>query len=322
MAKRAKLSFEYVGQNFYIRPNYIVSMPDFALPFEGHSQRFRDNMKHLKANAHLGDISQKADKKLRNAINWLLACAKDKRVFHKLKNSWFTFKVNFITLTLPDTDTPVLEKDFKVNLLNPWLTYMRSYFGLKNYVWKMEFQANGKLHLHITTDTFLHYEKIRSSWNKLLAKNGYLLRFAREFGHLNPNSTDVHSVHKVKNLAGYLAKYMAKNDETRRKVKGRIWGCNYELSRANTTKVFIPRDELLSATRSLFTKEIEYEDIIGPSTEFAPGKKLGEIFFIKMHHWYTTIKGEIRAAFWETIAGLQNLYHSSGLFPASENLVI
>jgi hypothetical protein len=229
----------YIGQNLYIRPSYIVSLPEFDNGNRARTYSMRMNMANLSNNAHNGTISRKADKGIRNSINWLLCAAEQKRVFHKQKNSWFDFKVNFITLTLPDTAKPITDKDFKVNLLNPWLTYMRKFLGLKNYVWKLEFQKNGKLHLHITTDTFIHYEMIRRTWNGLLGKNGYLIDFAKKFGHTNPNSTDIHSVRKIKNLAGYLAKYMSKKSEDLKGIKGRIWGCNYELSRANKTTLHV-----------------------------------------------------------------------------------
>jgi hypothetical protein len=38
--------------------------------------------------------------------------------------------------------------------------------------------------------------------------------FAAKHGHRNPNSTDVHSIYNIKNLAGYLAKYCSKGKPT------------------------------------------------------------------------------------------------------------
>jgi hypothetical protein len=40
--------------------------------------------------------------------------------------------------------------------------------------WKIEFQNNGKLHVHITTDSFISHHVIRSTWNRLLKNNNYL----------------------------------------------------------------------------------------------------------------------------------------------------
>ena len=304
----------FIGQNLYIRPGYIVSLPEFSFSSAYTSDAFRANQKNLEQNQHAGLISQKADKKIRNAINWLLCAAEPKPVFVKKSNSWFDFKVNFITLTLPDTDNVITDHAFKTKLLNPWLTYCRKYLGLKNYVWKIEFQKNGKLHLHITTDTFIHYAKIQSSWNSLLGKNGYLLAFAKKFGHTNPNSTDIHSVRKIRNLGAYLAKYMSKKLSDTKKLKGRIWGCNYEIARANKTTLFINRDECAENLKPLMSKKIEWYKMQMCDKKTGLLKDRGEIFYITMQNWISDITGTIKEKFNETVLGLKNLYHDGTLF--------
>lgn len=306
---------EWIGQNVYVRPSYIVSMPDFYSPYKMPSRAFIDNQINLKDNSHGGTISGKADKKCRNAINWLLCASENKKVFHSGTGRWFDFKVNFITLTLPDTDQPIKEHDFKTKLLNPWLTLLRRYHGLKNYVWKIEFQKNGKLHLHITSDTFIHYSIIRKSWNKLLGSNGYLTKFSRDNGHADPNSTDIHSVRKVKDLAAYIAKYMTKNEVYKKQVRGRIWGCNFELSRANKTKIFVPSPECGDFFKQLFKPDIEYSQIFAPAKEHERPRSIGEIFYLKYKDWQTKIKGELKQVFLDTVAGLKNLIHDGTLYP-------
>jgi ribosomal protein S17E len=272
------------------------------------------NQANLADNSHKGTISAKADKNLRNAINWLLCASSPKKVYHKAKDKWFEFKVNFITLTLPDTTVPVSDYDFKTKLLNPWLTLMRTRHGLKNYVWKMEFQKNGKLHLHITTDTFLHYTIIRNSWNKLLGKNNYLIDFAKKFGHTNPNSTDIHSVRKINNLAGYLAKYMSKQSADLKRIRGRIWGCNYELSRANKTSLFVDKNDCQFDLKCLMQKGIEWSQLFQPDKLTNELRAWGEIFYMKYTHWRSKISGPIRDKFFDTVNGLKNLYHAGDLF--------
>jgi hypothetical protein len=201
----------FIGQNLYIKPSYIVSIPEFTR--DGGDQRtlaFIENQENLKDNDQNGKLSRKAITQLRNSINWLCLAAKRKRVFVKAKQSSFEFKVNFITLTLPDTEKPITSADLQKDLLNPFLTYMRKYHDLKNYVWRLEFQANGKLHVHISADTFLDYRVIRNAWNRLLDKCGYLDEFFKSEGHKDPNSTDVHATRKIKNMAAYISKYMSK----------------------------------------------------------------------------------------------------------------
>jgi len=202
---------QFIGQNLYIKPSYVVSIPEFYR--EGGNTRslaFIENQENLKDNDQNGQLSRKAITQLRNSINWICLAAKKKRVYVKAKQTSFEFKINFVTLTLPDTDKPITSEDLQKNLLNPFLTYMRKYHSLSNYVWRLEFQANGKLHVHLTADTFLHYQTIRDTWNRLLDKNGYLDSFFENEKHKNPNSTDVHATRKIKNMAAYLSKYMSK----------------------------------------------------------------------------------------------------------------
>jgi hypothetical protein len=46
----------------------------------------------------------------------------------------------------------------------------------------------------------------------------------------SPNSTDIHSIVRISNLAAYLSKYCTKNDEGR-PIEGRLWSLSESLSR-------------------------------------------------------------------------------------------
>jgi hypothetical protein len=297
----------YIGQNLYIRPNYIVSLPEYIDTSNYKSKAYIENINNLDNNNHKGKLSTKALNKLKNAINWLILSAKDKSVYSTKTKSWFKFKINFVTLTLPDTTKEITDKIFKEELLNPYLTYLRKYHGLKNYVWKLEFQKNGKLHIHITTDSFIHHKEIKRIWNMQLQTKGYLEDFYQKFNHRDPNSTDIHSVNKIKNLAGYLAKYMSKNSEDLIKIKGRIWGCSYELSRANKTTLFVDRDECHEVITPLMNTKIDYQSITTLDKYTNEPRNLGEIFFIKPINWINDIKGKIKDKFIEAIEQIRNL---------------
>jgi len=297
----------YIGQNVYIRPSYVVSLPEYAGGSKYNSLDFKANEANLQDKTHKGLLSSKAIGKMKNSINWLLCSADEKNVYHKKLNSWFKFKVNFITLTLPDTTMEITNTILQKRLLNPFLTYMRTYHNLQNYVWKLEFQKNGKLHVHFISDVFIHHSKIRSCWNGILAKNNFLIDFTKKFGHCDPNSTDIHSIKKIKNLGAYLAKYMTKNAADLVGIKGRIWGCNQELSKANQTKLFIDRDQCHLQLKPLMNSDIEYKpiEILNPKTGIF--KKIGELFFLKYSDWENTMFGEIKKTFNETILFLKNV---------------
>lgn len=382
--KREYVPPVYIGQNLYIKPNYIVSIPEFHSDNKVTSVKNLENQKNLKDNKRKGRLSRKSIQNLRNSINWLCIAAKKKYVYDKKKNKSFFFKVNFITLTLPDTDKPITSNDLQNNLLNPFLTYLRKFYDLNNYIWRLEFQANGKLHVHIVTDMFLNLRVIKEGWNNLLDKNGYLENFYKENGHKQPNSTDIHATKKIKNMAAYLSKYMSKKnsfyfekekaiieklkvestykDEKKlkafevklrksdnffkengirgnfalkngwymqrlnfwnsnfnpRPITGRIWSCNYELSKAGKLTLHIPSTDCKEDLRCLMTKNIEYKEIFTKAPEqnvrYKPEdprnmpKKIGEVYFLKAKDWIDKMSGEIKKAFFQ----VRNSLSSSG----------
>lgn len=329
----------YIGQNIYIRPNYIVSVPEFSFSNKYTSRAFRENQKNLKNNSHNGILSDKSTGKIRNAVNWLVHSAQPKRVYSKKENKNFTFKVGFITLTLPDTEHKISSVDLQTKLLNPFLVYFRKYSALKNYVWKLEYQDNGKLHVHLTVDTFIHWQDIRKRWNHLLNKNGWLEFHKAKFngcsfekyksilgeeniakmkdpyrawlagsanGWSDPNTTDVHAVHKIKDIAAYISKYMSKNPNADTSFKGRIWGCSYELSKANKTCMHVPASELEENFSQLMRKEIKYDKIIQCNVQKKKEVCVGEIFILKKTNWQKHITGDLKAHYLHAIESLTN----------------
>jgi hypothetical protein len=304
---RTESEVQYIGQNIYIRPNYIVSLPEYDRKRNFNTQKFNDNKKNLLHNSHKGKVSAKAQKEIKTAVNWLVASAKLKQVYHKPTKKMHSFKVNFITLTLPDTPEPISEKSFKEDLLNPFLTNLRKSYGLNNYVWKLELQQNGKIHAHITTDSFLHWSDLRRLWNVRLIKCGYMQLFKDTFGHTNPNSTDVHAVYKVKDIAAYISKYMSKDADQATTIKGKIWACNYELSRNCKPKVFIDRNNCHIALRSLMQKEIKFKPVETLTDALGTSKKIGDMFLLKPINWLMHIKGEIKQIYSDTCWRIRNL---------------
>lgn len=200
----------------------------YSYPLDGFSRsaRFTANMDNLIDNDTEGKMSMKARKKFELALNWLLFNAKPKRVHDSETGKSFSFKVNFITLTLPATQQHS-DQEIKDVCLNNFITVARK-AGLKNYIWRAEAQpATGNIHFHLITDMFIHYNDIRKWWNQSTQLLGYIDAYRLKFGHRNPNSTDVHSVKHVRKLAPYLSKYCTKNRAFAcigelRKIKGQV----------------------------------------------------------------------------------------------------
>ncbi len=211
-----------------IRPNYLSS---YSLPEHRRVRTVsqQNNQLNLAVNAHGGRVSKKANRRIRQAIDWLLYLSKDKDFTPFKSGKVYQFKVNFVTLTLCARQAHS-DQFIKKHLLQPFLDYGRKVWKIDNYVWRAEPQKNGNIHFHLVTDVYIPWNELRNEWNKLQAKLGYVRRFQARHGHKTPNGTDIHSVRKVRNLSIYLAEYFAK-DSPVRAIAGKQWGLSYKLSR-------------------------------------------------------------------------------------------
>jgi hypothetical protein len=163
--------------------------------------------------AYTGFISQYSKKRLKRAIGLITAIAKEKRAIAPKSKKEFSFKLNFITLTLSAPQGNLTDKQIKKELLDIFLKRAKRKWKLNSYVWRAEKQKNGNLHFHIITDCWIHYQELRDCWNDCQERLGLITEFERKEGHRHPNSTDVHSIQKIKNLSAYFSKYMTKGSE-------------------------------------------------------------------------------------------------------------
>lgn len=189
----------------------------------------RDNEIHLKSTDTLGLISFKAERRIKNAIDWLLEITPKKKFYAAKWKKYYEFKINFITLTLASRQEHNDNK-IKQHLLNQFLIECKRRWGVNNYIWRAESQKNGNIHFHICTDRFIPWLELRNTWNRIQNKLGYVDRFHVKHGHHNPNSTDIHSIKRIKNIAAYLAKYCTKNSD-HRAITGKLWGLSTQLSK-------------------------------------------------------------------------------------------
>jgi hypothetical protein len=195
---------------------------------------------------HNFTISDNANRTLRNKINWLYYLAKSKQIKSYSGKQLFNFKIGFITLTLPTAQKHSTSHITSV-LLNNFLTEIRQRTKMENYVWRLEFQANGNVHYHIVTDTYLDYHFTLKIWNKILETNGYIDDYRVKMSKLSlsdyvslynknskveysemvkryakgkrenwsqPNSVDVKPVISNKAIANYISKYFSKESKS------------------------------------------------------------------------------------------------------------
>lgn len=232
---------------------------------EEHSQSLNLNPIE-KEKTYTGLITKGSAKRLRKCINILISLSEWKEALNFKTGEIFKFKINFITLTLPCPQYNVSDADLKNHCLKPLLRKWRKRFPGISYVWRAERQKNGNLHFHICSDRYIYYIDIRDSWNQLLNKFHFLAYYKLKHNQLSvdeylalyppntkypqdrriasfhrgcdshwstPNSTDVHSVNKIDDLAGYLVKYMAKLDPLEQKIEGRVWDASTNLKKAD-----------------------------------------------------------------------------------------
>jgi len=249
-----------------VKPNYFTTYLHRDVTDDHRYGRPKQNLMPIETKTH-GIMSNKANGRVRLAIDWMLHLAKDKPLPQNKVTSNFTFKVNFITLTLCSKQKHS-DNEIKAVLLNQFLTELRTKFKCSNYLWRAESQRNGNIHFHIVTDVFVPWRTLRSDWNRIQEKLGYVSAYAAKTGHYDPNSTDVHSINRIKNLSGYLAKYCSKNSKGYvvmlskasaipfkpqfwlnyqhpklapkatfyRQVRGKLWGLSHSLSKFKTAR--------------------------------------------------------------------------------------
>lgn len=233
-------------------------------------------------------ISVNARRKIGKALDYLLFLANDKCLPDTAHGRSYHFKIAFITLTLPSQQ---IHSDLciKNSCLNQLLIELRRYHSVKNYIWRAERQKNGNIHFHILIDRFVPWSDLRDRWNRIVNKLGYVDRYRdsmKEFyregfkvrkellskwpymaqlrswqnssknNYSSPNSTDIHSLKKVRNAKKYIMKYVSKQ-EANEVIKGMIWQCNSELSNITGGVAIIDNQIHKELQHALSSKEVD-----------------------------------------------------------------
>jgi hypothetical protein len=226
-----------------ITPTGLCITPEILRDRKLGNGRF-DNMFDLttvKSNVK-GELSFNSVSRLKKAFYLLAAISPTKFFLHPSTLKKIPFRLSFITLTLSAIQGANSDYKIKQQLLNHFLVHARRSFGMQHYIWKAEPQKNGNIHFHIVTNIFIRHEVLRDSWNNIQKKLGFIDLFNDKYHHINPNSTDIHSVFKIKKLGAYVAKYLSKNDDESRKIQGKIWDCSRSLKSKLSCKFQIADD--------------------------------------------------------------------------------
>lgn len=214
--------------SIHYRRLLMYSLPAFEYSRKGHNILHLTSPEKLKAYTS-GTLTAGAAKRLKNALELLVDISPQQKFRRPSDMKEFTFKLTFATLTLPSPQGDVTDTQIVKESLAPMLQGMRRRWGMKHYVWRAEKQKNGNLHFHITTNRYIPYDELRNQWNRYINRLGFVDRFYDKHGHRHPNSTDIHSVRKVRDIAAYMVKYMSKEVPEGLKVTCKQWDCSSNL---------------------------------------------------------------------------------------------
>ena len=189
------------------------------------------------------EISSTGLKRIEKTIDWFYYLTPKKQINQIHDDRRFSFKLSFLTLTLPCEQ---LHTDLfiKKNMLNQLMIRLRKNFNCNNYLWKAEKTKSKNIHFHILLDNYVPYSAVNIYWNSILSTNGYIKKyqenqtkfhengfhFRKEFekswpyenqlkaykkgiaeNWRNPTgTTDIHALKKVKNVKAYIKKYLCK----------------------------------------------------------------------------------------------------------------
>lgn len=206
-------------------------------------------------------------------------------------------------------------------------------------------------------DTYIPHEELRFYWNRLIIKKGYMKEYTEKYinltmseyikaefkegknnkeilkkrflmgkasGWTNPNSTDIKAVKQVKNIASYIATYMSKKEEGKRKVNGRLWGCSYNLSSENKCVIELDGAESNRVLNEFDRNQFESKIIESKPDAFGKTFVIAELFFYKTSDFISKVKGTLKSAFIDHINAINDYKNLRNLFTVEEveNLII
>lgn len=208
--------------------------------------------KKLVKEFHNFEISNNSQKNLRSKVEWLFQYARSRNVKTYTNKIIKNYKCGFITLTLPSKQKHNTGYII-TQMLDDFLQQLRKRIKMINYVWRLEFQANGNAHFHIVTDSYADYYLVQKLWNKILDKHGYIEPYKNKMSALtysdyikrfgtkkngekiqnevlfkrynygkstnwsNPNTVDCKNISKGGSISFYISKYFSKKEKSSKK---------------------------------------------------------------------------------------------------------
>lgn len=196
-----------------------------------------------------GEVTASTKKRIETAVDIFLQMAPKRTIYNPVTQRNQQFQLSFITLTISAHDP--IEASEGNKALKVWLQHFKRPWHkrkmseqMSTYLWKAELQERKQLHYHIVTNAWLHFVEIRRVWNDLQKARGWTQDYCKLKGHHDPNSTDVHSIYKIRDVRRYLSKYIGKQQFIESPANpeagfpalkipvaldAKVWGCSEDL---------------------------------------------------------------------------------------------
>jgi len=196
-----------------------------------------------------GEVTASTQKRITTAVDIFLQLAPEREIYNPVTKRRQKFKLSFITLTVSAHDP--IEHSEGHKALKVWLQHFKRPWhrrkmseSMKTYIWKAELQERGQIHYHVITNAWLHLAEIRRVWNDLQKARGWTQDYFAQHRSHDPNSTDVHSIYKIKDVGRYLSKYIGKQQYKASPANpeagfpalmvpialdAKVWGCSEDL---------------------------------------------------------------------------------------------
>lgn len=210
------------------------------------------NHQKLEKKFHNFEISVNSQKNLRSKVEWLFQYARSRNVKTYTNKIIKNYKCGFITLTLPSKQKHNTAYII-TQMLDEFLQQLRKRIKMINYVWRLEFQANGNAHFHIVTDSYCDYYLALKLWNKILGVHGYIEPYKNKMSSLSyseyckrfgtkkngekisndllfkrfqygkstnwcsPNTVDCKNISRGGSISFYISKYFSKKEKSSKK---------------------------------------------------------------------------------------------------------
>lgn len=128
----------------------------------------------------------------------------------------------------------------------------------------------------MTEDDYIKSRQHEKSFDLQKVKKAFLSGQLSNW--LEPNSTDVHGVKNIRNLGAYLADYMAKKEEGKDTIAGRVWGCSYSLSKKRSNVLEVVLSQSNGVFDDLYNKNVKNSPICVTDKTTNKEKEIGTFF--------------------------------------------